>query len=99
MSHHLIQGTRTATKSEGDKFKKYQRTQIVKPEKRCAATDLNIKDARITRNKRFLMKISAMCTHKITANANENHKPPFDMSDDAVHCAVQGERTRIARDS
>ena len=32
-------------------------------------------------------------------NVNEKHNLPFDMSDDAVHCAVQRESARIARDS
>ena len=32
-------------------------------------------------------------------NVNKKHNSPFDMSDDAVHCAVQRESARIARDS
>ena len=70
-------------------MKKHKRTNKAEPEERGAATNLNAKDARITRNKGIVVEIAAIRTHEIATTCKGNDSPPFDMGNNAVNCTVQ----------
>ncbi len=57
------------------------------PEERGIATDLHVKDASITGNQGLVIDITEMQTREVTACERKTHSP-FDMSDNAMHCAV-----------